>query len=489
MEETKVEEMEETRTNEMQETKTEEMEEDVEEKTKGTTEDKVEEEVDGVKEEASKEKESKKRPRTKSSAGKTAKTSTIERPVRERKSVERLVATIEKDSAKEFHIEKGRGTALKDIPNVAYKLSRRKGDDIFKLLHTILFGRRGKEAYLFLLGVLVPSQLLAACSVFRIRSELYGKANDKVKEKLDKCVKEKLVEFCDVLDIPISRANTRKEDIIAKLIEFLVAPHATTSELLSEKEQPSKGNKRKRVSKPASESNMPSKSSAKKDQRMKFLSKLKVRRRKKVNLKRNLTKDKGKQKRGSAKSPAKKGSAGKAKTKKETISKKASPPPKKAPSKSPPSRSKTNHDTAAKKSSGKKKDDSIKNSPTPKKSASKESTALGTSLENLSYEKKMLMKPVIAVILCGPVLNEMLTSVLFSMMLKIKFHVLLVYDESSTISAKHFNMDLTPRKSSIKLMIQDELAKLADADEADDEEDEEDAEKDEKKSSTQGVEA
>lgn len=32
----------------------------------------------------------------------------------------------------------------------------------------------------------------------------------KLKEKLDKFVKEKLVEFCDVLDIPISKANTRK---------------------------------------------------------------------------------------------------------------------------------------------------------------------------------------------------------------------------------------------------------------------------------------
>lgn len=32
----------------------------------------------------------------------------------------------------------------------------------------------------------------------------------KVKEKLDKFVKEKLLEFCDVLDIPVSKANTRK---------------------------------------------------------------------------------------------------------------------------------------------------------------------------------------------------------------------------------------------------------------------------------------
>ncbi|KAJ0751374.1 putative protein DEK [Helianthus annuus] len=42
---------------------------------------------------------------------------TIDRPVRERKSVERLVAIIDQDTSKEFHVEKGRGTALKDIPN------------------------------------------------------------------------------------------------------------------------------------------------------------------------------------------------------------------------------------------------------------------------------------------------------------------------------------------------------------------------------------
>ena len=33
-------------------------------------------------------------------------TPTIDRPVRERKSVERLVASIDKDATKEFHIEK-----------------------------------------------------------------------------------------------------------------------------------------------------------------------------------------------------------------------------------------------------------------------------------------------------------------------------------------------------------------------------------------------
>lgn len=58
------------------------------------------------------------------------------------------------------------------------------------------------------------------------------------------------------------------------------------------------------------------------------------------------------------------------------------------------------------------------------------------------------------------------------------------------ISAKRFDTDLTPRKSSIKLVIQEELTKLADeADEDDDGEGEGDAEKDETQPADQEVEA
>ncbi|KAJ1441244.1 DEK, C-terminal [Sesbania bispinosa] len=53
--------------------------------------------------------------------------------------------------------------------------------------------------------------------------------------------------------------------------------------------------------------------------------------------------------------------------------------------------------------------------------------------------------------------------------------------------AKQFDMDLNPRKASIKVMIQEELTKLAD--EADEEEGEEDADKDEAPSTGQEVEA
>eukprot|EP00268_Persea_americana_P029655 TRINITY_DN2867_c0_g2_i1.p1 TRINITY_DN2867_c0_g2~~TRINITY_DN2867_c0_g2_i1.p1 ORF type:complete len:712 (+),score=291.46 TRINITY_DN2867_c0_g2_i1:224-2359(+) len=164
--------------------------------------------------------------------------SSLDRPVRERKSVERLVVAIENEPVKELVILKGRGTPLKDIPNVAYKLSKKKSDDTVKLLHAIIYGRRGKA-----------SQIKSNISQFSgfVWNENEEKQQAKIKERLDKHVKNKLIEFCDVLDIPVARATARKEDLVSKMLDFLMAPHATTDLLLAEKDQPSKSNKRKRT--------------------------------------------------------------------------------------------------------------------------------------------------------------------------------------------------------------------------------------------------
>uniref|UniRef100_A0A5B7A544 DEK-C domain-containing protein n=1 Tax=Davidia involucrata TaxID=16924 RepID=A0A5B7A544_DAVIN len=422
---------------------------------------------------------------------KTPVASAIERPVRERKSVERLVASIEKDAVKEFHIEKGRGTALKDIPNVAYKLARRKTDDTFKLLHTILFGRRGKE-----------------------------KQKIKVKEKFDKCVKEKLLEFCDVLDLPITKATTRKEDIVVKLIDFLVAPHATTTELLAEKEQSSKGKKRKRgVKRSASMSGgTPSKRSAKSRRRNENTSKGEdkkntpetedeleeeeeheeeenvngVPERSKDEMpdhseseeKENESRDEseedtGKQKRGSKKKSSTKESAGKAKTKKVTTPNKSSLLPKKAPTKSSSHRSKVDDsiDTSPKIFSRKKKKEEVvkEKSSTPKKLTTKEKTGKKV-VKGKDKPKEDKLRPS----------DDELRNAICEILKEVDFNTATFTDILKQLAGK-FNMDLTPRKSSIKLMIQDELTKLAD--EADDEEDEGDAEKEETQPSGQGVEA
>ncbi|KAH7528190.1 hypothetical protein FEM48_Zijuj05G0046100 [Ziziphus jujuba var. spinosa] len=167
-------------------------------------------------------------------------TPAIERPARERKLVERYSApsTPRSSASKALSIEKGRGTQLKDIPNVAFKLAKRKPDDNLQLLHTILFGKKAKAHSL--------KRNIGQFSGYVWVENEQEKQRAKVKEKLDKCIKEKLMDFCDVLNIPISKASTRKEELSARLLEFLESPHATTDILLADKEQ--KGQKRRRKS-------------------------------------------------------------------------------------------------------------------------------------------------------------------------------------------------------------------------------------------------
>ncbi|KAK9120152.1 hypothetical protein Scep_018245 [Stephania cephalantha] len=157
----------------------------------------------------------------------------IDRPSRERKTVERYSEpTPERLSAvKGVSIVKGSGTQLKDIPNVAFKMSKRKADDNMHMLHSILFGKKTK-----------PQTLKRNISQFSgfVWIENEEKQRAKTKEKIDKCVKEKLLDFCDLLDIPVSKATTKKEELSAKLLEFLESPHATTEISLAEKEEKKK---------------------------------------------------------------------------------------------------------------------------------------------------------------------------------------------------------------------------------------------------------
>uniref|UniRef100_M4D1T2 Uncharacterized protein n=1 Tax=Brassica campestris TaxID=3711 RepID=M4D1T2_BRACM len=220
-------------------------------------EDEKEETNDDKEDEKEKNKSSKKRGKGKSSGEKIRKktkdeeekkdsepkTPFSDRPVRERKSVERLVAVIDTDSSKEFRIEKGPGAYLKDIPSVAYKVTRKKSDETLKLLHTILFGgRRGKAPQ-------VKTNILSFSGFVWHGNE--EKAKEKIKEKFDKCIKDKLVEFCEMFDIHVTKATT-KEDIVTKLFEFLEKPHAKGDAPASEKEKSSKGAKRKRTPKKSS---------------------------------------------------------------------------------------------------------------------------------------------------------------------------------------------------------------------------------------------
>ncbi|XP_042383397.1 titin homolog isoform X2 [Zingiber officinale] len=166
-------------------------------------------------------------------------TSSIERPVRQRKSVERLVEVIENEALREFQVEKGRGTPLKDIPSVAHKLAKKKPDDI-KLIHHTLFGRRGK-------AVNFKHHILQFSGFVWHESD--EKQRAKMKEKLDKYVKESLLDLCDLFDLPASKANSRKEELVEKLLDFLVAPYPNI-------EQSTKSKKRERAAKGSSSKRM-----------------------------------------------------------------------------------------------------------------------------------------------------------------------------------------------------------------------------------------
>ncbi|XP_027341912.1 glutamic acid-rich protein-like isoform X3 [Abrus precatorius] len=429
-------------------------------------------------------------------------TPTIDRPVRERKSVERLVASIEKDATKEFHIEKGRGTPLKDIPNVAFKLSRRKTGDTFKLLHNILFGRRGK-------AVQIKSNISRFSGFVWLDNE--EKQMIKVKEKFDKCNKEKLMEFCDVLDITIAKATTRKEDIIAKLIDFLVAPHATTAVLLAEKEQPNKGKKRKRVVKwGSSRSGITSRRSAKRPNKNEDSSVVQRKsatdtedesdeeekdeeneeenengvpeKSEEETLEKSESEDESdsgsesedikKKKKLSKTSSAKKESATKSKIEKITVAKKSRSAPKRTPKKSSSTLSKSDDDSdgSPKVFSRKKKNEKggKQKTSTPIKSVSKEKAEKVTKGKAKKKEK------------LGPS-DGQLCDAICEILKEVDFNTATFTDILKKL-AKQFDVDLTPRKASIKLMIQEELTKLAY--EADDE----DGEKDEAPSTGQEVE-
>ncbi|KAJ0102041.1 hypothetical protein Patl1_03952 [Pistacia atlantica] len=386
--------------------------------------------------------------------------------------------------------------------SVAFKLSRRKTDDTFRLLHTILFARRGKAF-----------QVKSNISRFSgfVWHENEEKQKSKVKEKFDKCNKEKLLEFCDVLDIPISKNTRRKEDIVTSLIDFLVAPHATTTELLAEKESRA-SKKRKRVGKQNSSTSgsTPSKRSAKK----KITSDSEEESSEEEEEKEEETEEEEKEENGvpepsddempepsesedkseseneseeyvgkrkrSSKTPTKrKESAGKARTKKVSVTGKSSPPPKRTPKKAPSKGSKADEDsdTSPKVFSRKKKNEKVtkEKASTPTKITPKEKSGRKAA-KGKEKAKEEKVRPS----------DEDLRDAICEILKEVDFNTATFTDILTQLAAR-YDMDLTPRKSSIKLMIQEELTKLAG--EGDDEDGEGDAEKDETQSAGQEVEA
>jgi len=130
----------------------------------------------------------------------------------------------------------GSGTKLKDIPNVSFKLSKRKADESLQSLHTVLYGRKSNNHFL--------KRNISQFSGF-VWTDNQEKHRTKIKEKLEKFNKEKLLDFCEILDV-IVKVTTKKEEVSAKLLEFLESPCVTRDVILTDKK---KGKKRGRKSK------------------------------------------------------------------------------------------------------------------------------------------------------------------------------------------------------------------------------------------------
>ncbi|KAG0498500.1 hypothetical protein HPP92_003191 [Vanilla planifolia] len=187
------------------------------------------------------------------SAQKKKSASPVDRPSRERKSVERYSSmSPRKASAKKvLKIQQGPGEKLKDIPNVAFKLSKRKIDESLQVLHRILFGRQANVHF-------VKRNILQFSGFVWNPNE--DKDRLRVKEKLEKCNKDRLLEFCNLLDIHMPKVATKKEEVSGKLLEFLESPHVTREVLLSEHK---KGKKRRKVAKGVSQGDLGKASSVK----------------------------------------------------------------------------------------------------------------------------------------------------------------------------------------------------------------------------------
>ncbi|CAL4959675.1 unnamed protein product [Urochloa decumbens] len=159
-----------------------------------------------------------------------------ERPSRERKTVERYselaprITPVKKSPA----ILQGSGTKLKDIPNVSFKLSKRKADENLQSLHTLMYGKKSNVHFL--------KRNISQFSGF-VWTDNEEKQRTRIKEKLDKFNKEKLLDFCEILDICIPKATTKKEEVSAKVLEFLESPCVTRDVVLTDKK---KGKKRGR---------------------------------------------------------------------------------------------------------------------------------------------------------------------------------------------------------------------------------------------------
>ncbi|GLJ55592.1 hypothetical protein SUGI_1193970 [Cryptomeria japonica] len=108
-------------------------------------------------------------------------TTLLDQPLREKNTVKTFDPSTIRNSPREFFIEQGKCTQLKNIPNLT------RGDEMLAIIHNLLYGRR-KKAYHFKRNVLQVSWLV------------WGE-EEEYKLRLQKMKKDDLWRVCDVIEL------------------------------------------------------------------------------------------------------------------------------------------------------------------------------------------------------------------------------------------------------------------------------------------------
>lgn len=158
---------------------------------------------------------------------------------RERKKVQRLEYSITTPSKEKHEIPEGSGEKLGECPRIEFQIQKTKTDEL-KVLHRILFNRPGS-------GNEIKKNLRRFCGfTFTRDSPEY----EKKKNNLDKITIPVLKHICEILDL--ERSGT-KEDVIVRLLEFLLCPKPSGKKVPTSKKRVSGGKTEKHKQKSGKE--------------------------------------------------------------------------------------------------------------------------------------------------------------------------------------------------------------------------------------------
>ncbi|XP_078098037.1 protein DEK-like isoform X3 [Mustelus asterias] len=153
---------------------------------------------------------------------------------REKKKVERLTLQVTPSAKETFSIPEGRGTRLGEIERIQYFMGKTKAEDL-KSLHKILYNRPGS------LATLKKNIRLFTGFSFESGSEQHKKKEEVLKKNPISVLKV----ICTVLDL--ERKGT-KDEIVSKILNFLMKPRASGKSLPKPKKKRPKGGKKEHSS-------------------------------------------------------------------------------------------------------------------------------------------------------------------------------------------------------------------------------------------------